>query len=95
VHQINNIPNVREVFLDLFFCNFCDDVSIKNFDFPLLKLDRHHRAYELVLDIDNINFNDTFDTALRYNFLKADYSSILNYLHRKKYISCSGKMEDS
>jgi Reverse transcriptase (RNA-dependent DNA polymerase)/Endonuclease-reverse transcriptase len=81
LNQINDIPNVRNVFLDLFFSNFSDDISVYDCEFPLLKLDIHHKAYELILDIDELHFKTTHEPVKQYNFSNAKFSEILNHLN--------------
>jgi hypothetical protein len=44
--QVNVVPNDNRTFLDLVFTN-APDVFVACADSPLLKLDRHHRAYEI------------------------------------------------
>jgi hypothetical protein len=42
--QVNVVPNNNSTLLDLVFTN-------ASFDSPLLKLDRHHRAYEIEMRV--------------------------------------------
>jgi Reverse transcriptase (RNA-dependent DNA polymerase)/Endonuclease-reverse transcriptase len=78
--QINKIPNIRNVFLDLFFCNFNDDTSVNICETPLLNLDVHHQAYEIAIDVGEIIFEEPRDTKKYFNFSKADYSAISQFL---------------
>jgi hypothetical protein len=45
--QVDVVSNDNGTFLDLVFTNTPVDVSFACADSPLLKLDRHHRAYEI------------------------------------------------
>jgi hypothetical protein len=78
--QINKIPNVREVFLDLFFCNFNDEATVHICETPLLNLDIHHRAYDIAIDVGEIVFEEPRDSKKHFNFSKANYSAISQYL---------------
>jgi hypothetical protein len=49
--QVNVVPNDNGTFLDLVFTNAPVDVSVAFADSPLLKLDRHHRAYEIEMRV--------------------------------------------
>jgi hypothetical protein len=88
--QVNSIPNSRNVYLDLFFCNFTDDISILNCECPLLKLDVHHAAYEINISFDDVIFDSTQEFAKRYNFREADVPSILNYLNDANWVDIFG-----
>jgi hypothetical protein len=58
--QANSIPDSRSLYLlDLIFCNFTDDISILNCESPLLKLDVHHRAYEINVSFEDVIFDST------------------------------------
>jgi hypothetical protein len=83
--QVNSIPYSRNVYLDLSFCNFPDDISILNWESPLLKLDHHHRAYEINVCFDDVIFDSTQKVVKRYNFRK-DVPSILNYFNDAKWV---------
>jgi hypothetical protein len=63
--QVNSIPNSRNVYLDLFFCNFSDDISVLNCECPPFKLDVHHRAYEINISFDDVVVDGTQEVAKR------------------------------
>jgi hypothetical protein len=69
---------------------------VSDCSFPLLPLDVHHRAYEFLLNIDNITFNDNQEKSKCYNFKKADIRSILEFLEKTDWHSLfSGEDIDS
>jgi hypothetical protein len=45
--QINERPNENGTFLDLVFTNVPVDMAVRVAETPLLKQDRHHKAYEI------------------------------------------------
>jgi hypothetical protein len=49
--QINVRPNENDSFLDLVFSNVPVDMAVGCAETPLHKLDRHHKAYEIVMQI--------------------------------------------
>jgi hypothetical protein len=59
--QVNSIPNSRNVYFNLFYCNFTYDISILNCEYPLMKLDVH---YEI-----NVSFNYCFWRPSILNYL--------------------------
>jgi hypothetical protein len=85
--QINNIPNMRDVLLDLFFCNFNDDVTIRKCESPLLPLDIHHSAYEISIETSEIIFEDNVVHAKMFDFKHANIANISNFLNGTDWIS--------
>jgi hypothetical protein len=57
--QINSIPNQNGTFLDLIFSNASTEITVEICESPLLGLDRHHRAYELLVDVRLCKFEAT------------------------------------
>jgi hypothetical protein len=49
--QVNVVPKDNGTFLDLVFRNAPVDVSVACADSPHLKLDRHHKAYEIEMRV--------------------------------------------
>jgi hypothetical protein len=49
--QVNVVPNDNGTFLNLVFTNGPVDVTVVCADFPLLKLDRHHKTYEIKIRV--------------------------------------------
>jgi hypothetical protein len=49
--QINSIPNQNGTFLDLIFSNPITEITIEFCESPFLRLDRHQRAYELLVGV--------------------------------------------
>jgi hypothetical protein len=47
--RINSIRNRRGTFLDLIFSNASTDITVEICESPFLRLDCHHRAYELLV----------------------------------------------
>jgi hypothetical protein len=78
--QLNSIPNRSGIFLDLIFSNSSSDIGIKVSDDPLLKLDRHHEAYEVCVEITADRYEPCLDDEERYNFFLADCDSIIQDL---------------
>jgi hypothetical protein len=54
--QVNVVPNDKGTFLNLLFTNAHVDVSVACTDSPLLKLDHHHRAYEIEMRVYRCKF---------------------------------------
>jgi hypothetical protein len=65
--QINERPNENGTFLDLVFTNV-----------PLLKLYRHHKAYEIKMQIWCCKFEAMEDGVKRCRFKLADCAAIVN-----------------
>jgi hypothetical protein len=73
-----------------FFWNFSDAISILNGKCRLLKINVHHRAYEINVSFDNVIFDSTQEVANRYNFREADVPFILNYLNDAIWVDSFG-----
>lgn len=71
--QINNIPNPRNVFLDLVFTNVEDLVVTIPTD-KLIKDSFHHIAYSLT-----IHYNEAHN-EFYYDFRNIDFLAINNYI---------------
>jgi hypothetical protein len=63
--QWNTIPNRYGVFLDLIFSNSGSDIIVSSALAPLLKLDRHHEAYDI-----SVNLNRYQQMTVNSIFLK-------------------------
>jgi hypothetical protein len=63
-------------YLDLVFSNSSTDVAIETSAEQLLKLDRHHRAYEVSVDISACRYEPCSVDKERYKFAGADCESI-------------------
>jgi hypothetical protein len=70
------VPNDNGTFLDLVFTNAPVDVSVPCADSPLLKLDRHHRAYEIEMRVCCCKFEAMESRTQRYMFRIADCAAI-------------------
>jgi hypothetical protein len=70
--QINSIPNQNGTFLDLIFSNAGTDITVEIGESPLLGLDRHHRAYELLVDVRLCKFEAASMDERRFRFWAAD-----------------------
>jgi hypothetical protein len=57
--QINSIPNQIGTFLDLIFSNASTDITVEICKSPILGLDRHYRAYKLLVDVRKCKFEAT------------------------------------
>jgi hypothetical protein len=79
--QVNSLPNDRNVFLDLFFCNFESEIDVNTCDGPLLPLDRHHNAYKAFITTDEVVFDNSQKVEKRFDFKRAKYDSILTFLN--------------
>jgi Endonuclease-reverse transcriptase len=66
--QLNSTPNKYGVYLDLVFSNSSSDVAIRTSKAPLLKLDRHHEAYEISVDISVTRYEPCSVDVERYRF---------------------------
>lgn len=89
--QLNPYPNQYGVFLDLVFSNSSFDVAIETSGAPLLKLDRHHHAYEILVDIAACRYEPCSLDVERYKFACADCESIsqeLNLIDWAGLFSC-------
>jgi hypothetical protein len=64
--------------LDLVFTNDSVDVSVAFADSPLLKLDRHHRAYEIETRIRCCEFGAMESATQRYMFRMTVWQLYMN-----------------
>jgi hypothetical protein len=77
--------------LGVYECS-CVDVSVAYADSPMLKLDRHHRAYEIEMWVC---FEAMASRTQRYMFRMADCAAIVNELDEVDWFSLfSGKKMD-
>jgi hypothetical protein len=90
--QVNVVPNDNGTFLDLVFTNAHVDVSVACADSPQLKLDRHHRAYEIEMRVCCCEFEAMESRTQRYMFRMADCAAIIDELDEVDWFSLfSGK----
>ena len=66
--QLNSIPNRYDVFLDLIFSNSGSGVVVSTALAPLLKLDRHHWAYDVSVSVDACKFEPVSTDDSKFNF---------------------------
>ncbi len=78
--QINNFPNQYGVFLDLVYSNSPDLVNITLTDEPLLKLDRHHPAFILTCEVQNLKYTAPSNRIDRFDFKRAKIDRIVEHL---------------
>jgi hypothetical protein len=64
----------------LIFSNASTDITIEICESPLLGLDRHHRAYELLVDEPLCKFEATIMDDRRFRFRAADCEVIADEL---------------
>jgi hypothetical protein len=81
IQQVNSISTPFDVFLDLDFSNYSADITIETSVVPLLKQDRHHKAYEISVDIFACWYEPCPDVVERYKFASADFESISEELN--------------
>jgi hypothetical protein len=93
--QVRVVPNDNDTFLDLVFTNAPVDVSAACANSPLLKLDRHHRAYKIKMRVCCCKFRAMESITQRYMFRMADCAAIVNELDEVDWFSLfSGKRMD-
>jgi hypothetical protein len=63
-----------------FFCNFSNEIFISDQKSPLLKLDKHHKAYDIDISYDDFTFVENQETKTCYDFKRANMPAILNEL---------------
>jgi len=79
--QINDVPNERGKYLDLVFSNVIDSkIRINQCEQPLVKLDRHHLAYEFNYNSMDYEFVSMESDKKVFNFKKANLNEILTEL---------------
>jgi hypothetical protein len=77
---INSILNRNSTFLDLIFSNASTDITVEICKSPLLGLDRHHRAYELLVDVRLYKFEAANMDERRFRFGAVDCKAITDKL---------------
>jgi hypothetical protein len=87
LHLVNVVPNDNGNFLDLVFTNALADISVGCADSPLLKLDRHHRAYEIEMRVCSCKFEAMESRTQRYMFRMPDCAAIVNELDEVDWFS--------
>jgi hypothetical protein len=78
--HINSILNQNSAFLDLIFSKASTDIAVEICESPLLGLDRHHRAYELMVDVRLCEFEAMIMDKRRFRFRAADCEAITEEL---------------
>jgi hypothetical protein len=73
-------PNQNGTFMDLIFSNASTDITVEICESPLLELDRHHRAYELLVDVRLCKCEATSMEERRFRFRAADCEAITDEL---------------
>jgi hypothetical protein len=72
--QINERPNKNGTFLDLVYTN----MAVEGAETPLLKLVRHHKAYEIEMQVCCCKFEAMKGGVKRYRFKLADCVTIVD-----------------
>ena len=78
LEQIINIPNSRNVFLDLAFTNIASPILDLCSD-PLLTTSSHHSAFNITLK--QYRYIVPSNSKIIYLYMEADYESLNNYLN--------------
>jgi hypothetical protein len=78
--QINSIPNQNSTFLDLNFSSTRTDITVEICESPLFGHDRHHRAYELLVDVRLHKFEATSMDERQLVSRAADCKAIIDEL---------------
>jgi hypothetical protein len=73
-------PTKTTLFLDLVFTNVPVNMVSEGAIPPLLKLNRHHKAYEIEIQIYCCKFEAMESVAKRYRFKLEDYAAIVDEL---------------
>jgi hypothetical protein len=81
------VPNDNGTFLDLMFSNAPAGVSVACADSPLLKLDRHHRVYDIKMRVFCCEFEAIENRTQRYLFRIADCEANVNELDEVHWLS--------
>jgi hypothetical protein len=93
--QVNVVPHGNGTFLDLVFANAPVFVSVACAASPLLKVDRHHRAYEIEIWVCCCEFEAMESRTQLYMFRMADNAAIVNVLDDVDWFGVfSGKRMD-
>jgi hypothetical protein len=78
--HLNERPNENGTFLDLVFTNVPVYMAVEGAETPLLKLDRHHKAYEIEVQISCCKFEATDGAALKDMCLR-DILAVIKNCH--------------
>jgi hypothetical protein len=78
--QINSIPYQNGTFLNLIFSNASTDITVEICESPILGLARHHRAYELLVDVRLCKCEATSMDERWFRFRAADCKTITDEL---------------
>jgi hypothetical protein len=68
--KVNSIPNQYDVYLDLIFFNNPLMLRVSEAETPLLKLNRHHPAFDLTCDIEYLKDVSMCKRVSRFDFGK-------------------------
>jgi Endonuclease-reverse transcriptase len=79
--QINFIPNDNGTYLDLIFSNSPNNITVENCENSLLKMERHHKAYEVILRTDICVCDAAPQDSKQYKFHLADCDKINSELN--------------
>jgi hypothetical protein len=85
--QINESPNENGTFLDLVFTKVPVDMAVEGAETPLLKLGRHHKAYEIEMQICCCKFEAMEGGVNRYRFKLVDFAAIVDELDAMDWCS--------
>jgi hypothetical protein len=80
-------PNENGTFLNLVFTNVPADMAVEGVKTPLLKLDRHHKAYEIEMQICCCKFEAMESGVKRYRFKLVDCAAIVDELDAVEWCS--------
>lgn len=78
--QVNNIRNYQNNVLDLVFVTNPDIVDLARSEMPLSRVDEYHLPIEMVVSTDFIENIEPKQAPTGFNFKKADFSGLNNYL---------------
>lgn len=88
--QHNNIPNDRNVFLDLVFSNVKDLEVVRASDL-ILDLSLHHTSYKCLITVsEKTSSNNLAYTEFYYDFRNGNYRELNNYIASIDWVSCLG-----
>jgi hypothetical protein len=93
--QINERPNENGTFLDLVFTNVPADMAVEGAKTPLLRLDSHHKAYEIEMQICSCNVDAIKGGVKRYRFKLVDCVAIVDELDAVDWCSFFFRVEGS
>jgi hypothetical protein len=78
--QKSSISDILSSNVDLIFSNGSTDITVEIWESPFLGLDRHHRAYELLVDVQLSKFEAKSIYERRFRFGTADCEAITDEL---------------